>query len=101
MCCQRAAGTRAARAGAIMTARKKRRARKPKQAAPATKPISAYNEIIDAISLIEIVRRSMDQEAHELVALKCAIKSLWLAHDRLDELGISGSTDADDDEDDE
>lgn len=80
--------------------RRAARTQTPKQVtAPAVKPVNAYNQIIDAISLIEIVRRSMDQEAHELVALKCAVKALWLVHDRLEELGIGGSTDDDDGED--
>lgn len=81
-----------------MSARKKRRAARKQPAAPAVKPVSAYNQIIDAISLIEIVRRSMNQEAYELVALKHAIACLWLVHDRLDELGIGGSTDDEDDD---
>lgn len=77
------------------------RAATPKQAIKLAAPslqvkVSAYNAIIDAISLIEIVRRSMGQEAHELVALKCAVKSLWQVHDQLDELGIGGNTDDDD-----
>jgi hypothetical protein len=81
-----------------MKARKKRRARK-QPIPPAAKPVSAYDQIIDAISLIEIVKRSMDQEAYELVALKHACRCLWLVHDQLDALGIGGSTDADEGED--
>lgn len=80
-----------------MTARKKRSV--AKKSAPTVKPVSAYKNIIDAISLIEVVRRSMDPEAHELVALKCAVTSLWLLHDRLEELGIGGGADDDDGED--
>jgi hypothetical protein len=41
----------------------------------------------------------MDQEGHELVALKYVVRSMWQVHDRLDELGIRASTD--DEEDDE
>jgi hypothetical protein len=74
--------------------------KQPKQvAAPTVKPVSVYSEIIAAISLIEVVKRSMDPAAYELVALKCAVKSLWLAHDQLDSLGIGGSTDDDDGDD--
>lgn len=84
-----------------MSVHKKRRSARKQVAQPTTPPpaaqASAYNAIIDAISLIEIVRRSMDQEVHELVALKCAVKSLWQVHDQLDELGIGASTDDDED----
>jgi hypothetical protein len=84
-----------------MSARKKGRARKQpaKQvAAPAAKPVSVYNEIIAAISLIEVVKRSIDPEAYELAVLACVLRSLWLVHDRLEELGIGGSADDDGDD---
>lgn len=80
----------------------KQKTRRPRAATPkqATKPAapqpakqSAYDGIIDAISLVEVVRRSIDPEAHELVALKCALRSMWQVHDRLDELGIGADGD--------
>lgn len=71
----------------------------PKQAtAPAIKPVSVYNEIINSISILEVVKRSMNPEAYELAALACVLRSLWRVHDQLDELGIGSSTDTDDDD---
>lgn len=76
-----------------MTARKKRRAarKQPAQSGAAPdKPVSVYNEIISSISILEVVKRSIDPEAYELAALACVLRSLWNVHDRLEELGIGG-----------
>lgn len=83
-----------------MRARKAAPARRratTKQATPAVKPVSIYHEIIAAISILEVVKRSMNPEAYELAALACVLRSLWRVHDRLDELGIGGRSDPDDD----
>lgn len=70
--------------------------------ASSAKPISMYDQMIAAISLIEVAMRSLKADeigSHERVALRAAVKRLWLVHDRLEELEISDSN-GDDEEDD-
>ena len=76
-------------------------ARKKREAGP-VKPVSAYNEIIAAISLVEVAMNSLEcgeVGTSEQITLKQALKSMWLVHDRLDEIGIDDSTDDDGEED--